>query len=141
MFGKKKIEKPKNPIGLVLYYYDEILENDLKKVFNIVLMKKKINIARNEKMFEEVLTKFESFKSDISKEKLKVDYRSDKARDLIIDMINKTTEIIGLLRDSDRNNLYVNDDLINKITLLNEDINQQRALISKKLKDVECDYV
>lgn len=141
MFGKKKIEKPKNPIGLVLYYYDEILENDLKKVFNIVLMKKKINIARNEKMFEEVLTKFESFKSDISKEKLKVDYRSDKARDLIIDMINKTTEIIGLLRDSDRNNLYVNDDLISKITLLNEDINQQRALISKKLKDVECDYV
>ena len=49
MFGKKKIERPKNPIGLVLYYYDEILENDLKRIFDYVLMKKKINIARNEK--------------------------------------------------------------------------------------------
>jgi hypothetical protein len=141
MFGKKKIERPKNPIGLVLYYYDEILENDLKRIFDYVLMKKKINIARNEKIFKEVLLKFESFKSDISKEKLKVDYRSDKARDLIIDMINKTTEIIDLLQDRDRSNLYVDEDLINKMVLLNEDIHQQRALISKKLKDVECDYV
>ena len=141
MFGKKKIERPKNPIGLVLYYYDEILENDLKRIFDYVLMKKKINIARNEKIFKEVLLKFESFKSDISKEKLKVDYRSDKARDLIIDMINKTTEIIDLLQDRDRSNLYVDEDLINKMVLLNEDIHQQRALISKKLRDVECDYV
>ena len=141
MFGKKKIERPKKPIGLVLYYYDEILENDLKRIFDYVLMKKKINIARNEKIFKEVLLKFESFKSDISKEKLKVDYRSDKARDLIIDMINKTTEIIDLLQDRDRSNLYVDEDLINKMVLLNEDIHQQRALISKKLKDVECDYV
>ena len=40
MFGKRKVEKPKSPLGVVLYEYDLIIKNELKDILDSINRKK-----------------------------------------------------------------------------------------------------
>ncbi len=137
MLFRKKTEKPKNPIGLVLYNYDENLKKKIEKIITAALSKSRLNIGKNSKMFKTVLDDFKKMKDDISKEKLKVDYRSDKARDMIVEMIKDTEDIIFAL---DGESLINDENKINTIKELQKEINEKRSIIRGKLRDVECDY-
>jgi len=137
MFSKKKIEKPKNPIGLVLYDYDIIFKKFLEKQVKAVAVGKKINISKNIKLFGNISSDFNKMKDDLSKEKLKVDYRSDKARDMILEMINDTEYLMYIIKEE---KIIEEKDKLNKINETLKKISDARALIRGKLRDIECDY-
>jgi hypothetical protein len=137
MFGKKKVEKPKDPLGVVLYEYDKILNTVLKDVIKSISQNKKLNPARTGRIFDNISLRLDSFIKNIAKDKLKTDYRSDKARDLIIDMF-KT--IIGTFERIRTENFDLQSPALGNIYSKFEYAFSQREIIRKKLKDVECDY-
>ena len=137
MFSRKRSEKPKNPIGLVLYEYDENFKKKIEKIIKTAVSGGRLNPKKNSLIFKTVMADFEEMKNDISKEKLKVDYRSDKARDMIIEMMKDTESIMDALEGEG----LVSDD--NKISIIKElhlEINKKRAIIRGKLRDIESDY-
>lgn len=138
MAFKKKAEKPKNPLGLALFIYDDCFKNGIEKVIKNVILGGRLNPRRNLKIFNSLRIDFEKIKEDISKTNLKVDYRSDKARDIIIDMIIDTERIMSEL---DGENLVGDKNKIDLIKKLQDEIKQKRSLIRGKLKDVESDYI
>lgn len=137
MFGKRKIEKPKNPLGLVLYEYDNIINKELKDVLKSINKNKKLNPSRTGKIFDSVSYRLNSFKDGITKDKLKIDYRSDKARDLIIDMLNTINNSFEKIKSE---NFDLQSPVLNNIYSNFEYAFNLREAIRKKLKDVECDY-
>ncbi len=137
MFSRKKTEKPKNPIGLALYEYDEIFKNKIEKIIKTAISGGRLNLKRNSIIKRIVITDFEEIKDNISKEKLKVDYRSDKARDIIIEMIKDTESI---LHNLDGENLVSDENRIIMIKELQKEISEKRAVIRRKLRDIESDY-
>ena len=137
MFSRKKTEKPKNPIGLALYEYDEIFKNKIEKIIKTAISGGRLNPKRNSIIKRIVITDFEEIKDNISKEKLKVDYRSDKARDIIIEMIKDTESILHNLNGA---NLVSDENRIIMIKELQKEISEKRAVIRRKLRDVESDY-
>lgn len=138
MVFKKKTEKPKNPLGLALYIYDDHFKNRIEKIIKNALLGSRLNPGRNLKTFNILIEDFKKIKDDISKSKLKTDYRSDKARDIIIDMINDTERVISHLEGE---NLIKDENKIDLIKDLQEKIKQKRDVIRGKLKDVESDYI
>lgn len=137
MFGKKKVEKPKDPLGIVLFEYDKMLNSELKDIIKAITLNKKLNPSRTGRIFNKISLKLESFIKNISKDKLKMDYRSDKARDLIIDMFNT---IIGSFEIIKTENFDLQSPALENIYSKFEYAFSQREIIKKKLKDVECDY-
>ena len=137
MFGKKKVEKPKDPLGIVLFEYDKMLNSELKDIIKAITLNKKLNPSRTGRIFNKISLKLESFIKNISKDKLKMDYRSDKARDLIIDMFNT---IIGSFERIKTENFDLQSPALENIYSKFEYAFSQREIIKKKLKDVECDY-
>jgi len=137
MFGKRKVEKPKNPLGIVLYEYDKILNTELKDVIKSVKQYKKLNPARTGRVFDSISSRLDSFIEDITKDKLKVDYRSDKARDLIIDMFKTINGSFEKIRTE---NFDLESPALSNIYSEFEYALSQREIIRKKLKDIECDY-
>ncbi|MDD5659425.1 MAG: hypothetical protein PHR39_05390 [Actinomycetota bacterium] len=137
MFGKRKIEKPKNPLGLVLYEYDNIINKELKDVLKSINKNKKLNPSRTGRIFDSVSYRLNSFKDGITKDKLKTDYRSDKARDLIIDMLNTINNSFEKIKSE---NFDLQSPVLNNIYSNFEYAFNLREAIRKKLKDVECDY-
>ncbi|MHB1276088.1 MAG: hypothetical protein ACYCXQ_06860 [Candidatus Humimicrobiaceae bacterium] len=137
MFGKRKVEKPKDPLGIVLFEYDKMLNSELKDIIKAITLNKKLNPARTGRIFNKISLKLESFIKNISKDKLKMDYRSDKARDLIIDMFNT---IIGSFERIKTENFDLQNPALENIYSKFEYAFSQREIIKKKLKDVECDY-
>jgi hypothetical protein len=137
MFLRKKTEKPKSPIGLVLYEYDENYNKKINNIIKIAISGGKLNSKRNSRIFKTIMADFQKMKASISKEKLKVDYRSDKARDMIIEMIESLEKIIN---DLDGESLIGDDKKISTIKGIHQEIKEKRDLIRTKLKDVESDY-
>ncbi|MCE5330491.1 hypothetical protein LLG07_09220 [bacterium] len=137
MFGKRKVEKPKNPLGLVLYEYDKIINNELKDILKSISQNKKLNPARTGKIFDSVSYRFNSFIGDITKDKLKIDYRSDKARDMVIDMLNTINSSFEKIKNE---NFDLQSPALSNIYSEFEYAFNQREAIRKKLKDIECDY-
>ena len=137
MFGKKKVEKPKDTLGVVLFEYDKILNSELKDIIKSIEQNKKLNPARTGRIFNNISLKLESFIKNISKDKFKTDYRSDKARDLIIDMFNTIIESFERIKAE---NFDLQGTALENINGKFEYVLSQREIIKKKLKDVECDY-
>ncbi len=137
MFGKRKVEKPKNPLGLVLYEYDKIINNELKDILKSISQNKKLNPARTGKIFDSVSYRFNSFIGDITKDNLKIDYRSDKARDMVIDMLNTIKSSFEKIKNE---NFDLQSPALSNIYSEFEYAFNQREAIRKKLKDIECDY-
>lgn len=138
LFGRKKIENPRNPLGLVLYRYDDILKKDLKKILNGMKTKKKLNAKKAGFIVEDANGKFDDILKDLSREKLKVDYRSDKIRYEIIDMIKKLKNI---LKEAKNHNFDSSEIDKNNVFTQIEELKEIRNAIRIKMKDIESDYL
>lgn len=138
IFRRKKIERPKNPLGYALYKFDNIKKRDLKKVTDRILSKERVNSKKANAILEDAFLEFNYILEDISKNNLKVDYRSDKIRDLIIDMIEKLKIFFEKAKRYDYEPERI-ESFKKDIKL--EDILNIREEIKKKMKDIESDYL
>ena len=138
LFRKKTIIRPKSPLGLALLRYDDIIKKDMKGIIKAASSKKALNPKRGKAVFDGSSYKLDNIIEDISKENLKVDYRSDKIRYLLIDMINmlKTffVKAIEYDFDSDRIEGSKYSASLAKVSSMREDI-------KKRMKDIESDYI
>jgi hypothetical protein len=137
LFRRKKVGRPKNPLGYVLYQYDNIIRKDLKKIIAEILAKKKLDARKTSIILEDAFSKFGTILGDLSKENLKIDYRSDKIRYMIVDMINKLESFFNKAKTHDFNPLKIEKD--EKSPGL-EEIMEIREVIKVKMKDIESDY-
>jgi len=138
LFGRKKVVRPKNPLGYALYRYDNIIKKDLKKVIDNILAKKGLNARKVNVILKDVYGKFDAILDDLSKENLKVDYRSDKIRYMIIDMVNKLKSFFNKAKAIDFNPLRIEND--KKSSGIGE-VMEIREVIKGKMKDIESDYL
>jgi len=134
---KKKVGRPKNPLGYALYQYDNIIRKDLKKIIAGILAKKKLDTRKINIILEDTFSKFDTILDDLVKENLKIDYRSDKIRYMIVDMINKLKSFFNKAKTHDFNPLKIEKD--EKSPGL-EEIMEIREVIKVKMKDIESDY-
>lgn len=138
LFGRKKSERPKSPLGLALYQYDNILERDLKKILKSMNAKKRINPGRAGIIINNAMVRFDNILEDLSKDNLKVDYRSDKIRYRIIEMINKLKDVLKKAGASDFDPSRMEEaDNISGI----DEVKKIRNNIKSKMKDIESDYL
>jgi len=137
MFGKPKTEKPKSHLGIVLYEYDLIIKTELKDILESVRQGRKLNAARTGRIIDSIFVRLDLSASNISKENLKTDYRSDKARDLILEMIKIIKEAFEKLKKAEFD--LQNPDL-SAICSEFDAAYAVRELIRRKLKDIENDY-
>ena len=137
MFGKRKAEKPKSPLGVVLYEYDLIMKTELKDILESVRQCRNINAARAGKVIDRAFSRFDLWTANVSKDSLKIDYRSDKARDLIIEMINNIKDLLEKIRCE---KFDLQSQKLNGIYSEFESAFSIREAIRKKLKEIENDY-
>ncbi len=138
LFRKKKIEKPKSPLGLALYDYDLIIATDLKKVLDGVNSNKKLDARKVSSIFKDVDYKFTGILDNLSKENLKVDYRSDKIRYLMIDMIGKLKAFLSAVKNEGYDSLREDKD---QGSLAVDKVKEIRETVRRKMKDIESDYI
>jgi hypothetical protein len=138
LFRKKKIEKPKSSLGRALYDYDNIIEKDLKKILDGVDSNKKLDAKKVSVIFEDVVYRFDSMLDNISKENLKVDYRSDKIRYLIIDMIGKLKAFLNAVKTDGYDPLKEDKDQGFRAVDKAKEI---REIVRTKMRDIDSDYI
>ena len=138
LFKRKKIEEPKNPLGYALYKYDKIINRDLKRVIKTITLEKKLDFRRTNIILEDVFCKLDAILDSISKDNLKIDYRSDKTRDSLISMIQDLKNFFEKARANNYEPEKVKIGM--KITGLTTVLNK-REEIKKKMKDIESDYL
>jgi hypothetical protein len=138
LFRKKKVGKPRNPLGRALYAYDFIIKKDLRRIIKGIKAKKRLNPRKTNIILEDVFGKFEVITHDISKENLKVDYRSDKIRYIIIDMINRLKALFERAGKDDFDQLRL--ERYKTVPEL-DDIESTRENLKKKMKEIESDYL
>jgi hypothetical protein len=138
LFRKKKIEKPKSPLGRALYDYDHIIKTDLKKILNGVDSNKKLEAEKVNIIFEDVDYKFEGILDSLSKENLKVDYRSDKIRYLMIDMISKLKAFLNAAKTDGYDPSKEDKDGRSQVA---DKVKEIREIVRRKMKDIEGDYI
>jgi len=136
--GRKKIQRPKNPLGYALYRYDKILDIDLRKIIDAIKLNKKVNAKRANPVVQKAVYSLDGIADDISKDNFKTDYRSDKTRDVIIDLFLKLKRILQNAEELS----YVADKLegSNFLDNLNETAKLRESL-KLKMKDIESDYI
>jgi hypothetical protein len=135
--SRKKVEKPKSPLGIVLYEYDLIIKTELKDILESIKQGRNLNASRASSVIDSIFSRFDDFTSNISKKDLKIDYRSDKARDLIIEMIKKIKDSFEKIRNE---KFDLQSQNLSGIYSEFEAAFTIREAIRKKLKDIENDY-
>ena len=138
LFGRKKIEKPKSPLGHALYDYDNIIEKDLKKILDAVSSNKKLDAGKVSTIFEDIAYKFDSLLDNLSKENLKVDYRSDKIRYLMIDMIGKLKAFLNAAKTDGYDPLKESKDGRSPVI---DEVKEIRETVRRKMKDIDSEYI
>jgi len=138
LFAKKKIEKPKNPLARVLYDYDNIIEKDLKKILFVVSSNKKLDAEKVGVVFKDVANKFDGLLDSLSKENLKVDYRSDKIRYLIIDMVDRLKAFLNTAKTDGYDPLKKGKDGRSPVV---DEVKEIREAVRRKMKDIDSDYI
>jgi hypothetical protein len=110
----------------------------MKGIIHSINSKRAVNPKRGKAIFDGAIHRFDFILDDISKENLKIDYRSDKIRYMIIDMVNmlKTFFEKALQYDFDPEKIkgYGLSGSLKKALSIREDI-------KKKMKDIESDYL
>jgi hypothetical protein len=138
IFKRKKVERPKNHLGIALLKYDGIWNLELHKIIQNIKQKKAINRARASIVLEDVFYKLDAIADDISRENFKTDYRSDKTRDYILELIRDLKAFLQYLIS---NSFDFTSPLLAeseaKIIRLVED----RQSLKIKMKDIESDYL
>ncbi len=138
LFKRKKIERPKSPLGYALYKYDNIINRDLEKIIKSLTLKKKLNFKKVNAVLEDVFYKLNIILDEISKDNLKIDYRSDKIRDFMIDMVQSLKDYLNRAKNYN----FEPEKIENDKTIISLDvILNKREEIKKKLKDIESDYI
>jgi hypothetical protein len=138
IFKRKKAEKPKSQLGYALYKYDNIFNIDLKYIIKNIKLKKNINNRKADILLKNAYYKLDDILEDISRENFKTDYRSDKIRDLLIDLIKKLKDFFEKSKSYDFIAEKIDIDI--EIIGLNS-INEIRQLLKKKMKEIESDYI
>ncbi len=129
IFKRKKIEKPKSQLGYALYRYDNIFNIDLKYIIKNINSKKKINNRKADILLKNAYYKLDDILEDISRENFKTDYRSDKIRDLLIDLIKKIKDFFEKSRSDD----FIAERIDNDIEIISlNSITETRQLLRKK---------
>src|SRR4030043_1394063 len=98
---RKKIERPKNYLGNILYRFDNIYNKDLKNIIKDISFKKRLNLKKADFILNDAFKNLNSILEDISRENFKTDYRGDKIRDIIIEMINKLKRYFIIIKEYD----------------------------------------
>ena len=138
MAFRKKIERPKNYLGNMLYRFDNIYNKDLKSIIKDISSKKRLNLKRADFILNDAFKNLDRILEDISRENFKTDYRGDKIRDIIIDMINKLKKYFMIIKeyDYDANSFEIREEA-NFLDF----VGQTRNLLKKKMKEIESDYL
>ena len=138
MAFRKKIERPKNYLGNILYRFDNIYNKDLKNIIKDISSKKRLNPKRADFILNDAFKNLDSILEDISRENFKTDYRGDKIRDVIIEMINKLKKYFKVIKefDFDAKNFEIREE----VSFL-DFVGQTRTLLKKKMKEIESDYL
>jgi len=138
LFGRKKIVKPKSPLGLALYDYDHIIAADLKKILDGINSNKKLDARKVSSISKNVDDKFTGILENLSKENLKVDYRSDKIRYLMIDMIGQMKAFLSTAKTEGYDPSKEDKD---QGTVAIDKAKEIREIVRTKMKDIESDYI
>jgi len=137
LFRRKKIVRPKNPLGMALYQYDKIVGKELSGLLKTLSAGKSVSPGRAGAILESSVYKLDYILEDLSRENLKIDYQSDKARYMIVDLINGLKKYFERAREKG----FDGEFLINDTTIKNpEEIKTLREALKKKMKDIESDY-
>jgi len=138
MAFRKKIERPKNYLGNMLYRFDDIYNKDLKSIIKDISSKRRLNPKRADFILNDAFKNLDRILEDISRENFKTDYRGDKIRDIIIDMINKLKKYFMIIKeyDYDANSFEIREEA-NFLDF----VGQTRNLLKKKMKEIESDYL
>jgi hypothetical protein len=134
---RKKVERPKNRLGLALFKYDSIWNSDLKKIVQSIQQKKAINSARANIILDDVFYKLDAIADDISRDNFKTDYRSDKTRDTILEILGDLKE---LLKQLSSNSYDFTNPLIGTSGAKLSRLIEARQSLKNKMKDIESDY-
>lgn len=138
LFRRKGIQRPKNPLGMALFQYDNIIKKELGGLLKTLSAGKSINPARAEAILNKTEYKLDYILEDISKENLKIDYRSDKTRYMIIGMIKELKIFFEKAREYGFNGERLE---LDKKVKGPARIAEVREELKKKMKDIESDYV
>lgn len=137
LFRRKKIVRPKNPLGMALYQYDKIVGKELSGLMKALSAGKSMSAGRAGAILEGSVYKLDYILEDLSRENLKIDYQSDKARYMIIDLINDLKKYFKRAGEKG----FDGEMLTNDRTVKNpEEIKVLREDLKKKMKDIESDY-
>jgi hypothetical protein len=138
MAFRKKIERPKNYLGNMLYRFDNIYNKDLKNIIKDISSKKRLNLKKADFILNDAFKNLDSILEDISRENFKTDYRGDKIRDVIIEMINKLKKYFMIIKeyDYDAKSFEIREEA-NFLVFVAE----TRNLLKKKMKEIESDYL
>ena len=138
LFRRKKIVRPKNPLGMALYQYDKIVGKELSGLMKALSAGKSVSPDRAGAILEGSVYKLDYILEDLSRENLKIDYQSDKARYMIIDLINDQKKYFKRAGEKG----FDGEMLTNDRTVKNpEEIKALREALKKKMKDIESDYI
>ncbi len=137
LFRRKKIQRPKNPLGMALLQYDNIIKKELGGLLKTLEAGKSIDPRKAEAILDRSAYKLDHILEDISKENLKIDYMSDKARYMIIDMIEGLKSYFDRARELgfDGERLEMDKKIMGP-----GEIAAARESLRKKMKDIESDY-
>ena len=138
IFRRKKIVRPKNPLGMALFKYDNIIKNELGGFLKALSAGKSIKPSRAEAILSKSIYKLDYILEDISKNNLKIDYRSDKTRYEIINIIEDLKKYFEKARKNDFNGEKL---AMDKKLKGPDKINEAREDLKKKMKDIESDYL
>ncbi|MBM3706751.1 MAG: hypothetical protein FJW69_00190 [Actinobacteria bacterium] len=135
---RKKIERPKNILGYALYRFDNIFNKELRNVINALKAKKKLNAKKAGILIKNAFFKIDGILDDISIDNFKTDYRSDKIRYIIIDLLNRFKKYFEIARDNDFDHSKIEGK--GEAASLAA-ISEIRNSIKSKMKDIESDYI
>jgi len=135
---RKKIERPKNILGYALYRFDDIFNKELKNIINALKAKKKLNTKKAAILIDSAFFKIDGILDDISIDNLKTDYRSDKIRYIIIDLLDSFKKFFEIAKDNDFDHSKIED---KGETVSLAAISEIRNSIKSKMKDIESDYL
>jgi len=138
MAFRKKIERPKNYLGNMLYRFDNIYNKDLKNIIKDISSKKRLNLKKADFILNDAFKNLDSILEDISRENFKTDYRGDKIRDVIIEMINKLKKYFKIIKEYDYD--AKSFEIREEVSFL-DFVAETRNLLKKKMKEIESDYL
>jgi len=122
----------------MLYRFYNIYNKDLKSIIKDISSKKRLNLKKADFILNDAFKNLDSILEDISRENFKTDYRGDKIRDVIVEMINKLKKYFMIIKEYDYD--AKSFEIKEEASLL-DFVAETRNLLKKKMKEIESDYL